>query len=203
MKAISTIVAGVAALTTLASTASAAVSVHVLMDNFRFWITIPFPSFSNLDPAGTAGTMSFNEPGLDPVMGFHYDVAPGQTITGADVTNAMGHFDFSGLGSNDLSLPVWGVWVTSPIYRIHVIVDLASLSLPLHDVLPDGQFRYLNDTLSQAVAVEVVDPSGASTLQQDTLRSLEWVSAPRVPAPSSAVATLAFAGLLAGRRRRS
>lgn len=202
MNAISKIVVGVAALASFASSAGAAVSVHVLCDNLRFWITIPFPDLSNLNPAGTAGTMSFNEPGLDPVMGFHYEVAPGTTLTGADVTNAMGHFDFSGLGSSDLSLPVWGVWVTSPIYRIHVVVDLAALSLPLHEVLPDGQFRYLNDTLSEAISVEVAEPSGATTQQADTLRSLEWVSAPRVPTPSSAVATLAFAGLLAGRRRR-
>lgn len=202
MKSITT-AAVVAGFALAAQSASAALKIHIEGLSWGVWITIGNPLYSNLNAQGTAGTASYNEPGLDPNMGFLFPLNNGLVATGAEVTNAMGHHDFSGLGGQDLSLASWGVWITWRDYGIHITGGSNFLaSLPLQGVTPDGQFRYENNNLAIPITAEVVNPDQSVDQYALDVTRMAWTSDPRVPAPGAAAAFGAFGALVGARRRR-
>lgn len=200
MKTLTNVACGLCALA-VAGAASAAVSIHVTGPDWGVWVTIAFPVWSNVGPGATSGTMSYNEPGLDPAMGFLFPLNNGTTLTGADVTMAMGSHNVAGLGSGTLDMASWGLWITTPDFGLHIVLNSSfAAALALQEILPDGQYHYSNQSLNNQVLFEVTNPNGTTDVYQKTVTGMEWTSDPVIPAPASA-ALLTGAWLMAVRRR--
>ncbi len=201
MKTLTHIAGGLCALA-LAGAASAAISIHITGGTtWGLWINIAEPAWTNVSPGGSQGSLRYNLTELDPAMGLLFPLEGGVVATGADVTMVMGNNNVAGLGSGTLDVSSWGLWVTWRDYDIHVILNSGfAAALALQEILPDGQYHYSNQELTNEVLFEVTNPAGTTDLYQRQVTGFEWTSDAAIPAPGSA-ALLTGVGLFAVRRR--
>ncbi|MFN0012445.1 MAG: hypothetical protein ACKVS8_12470 [Phycisphaerales bacterium] len=195
------------ALGTAASSASAAISVHVTTSKLSFWITIELPHLSNVSPTGNEGhvtVLKSSLSGMDMLMADlpAFQGMPTTPMVASDVDMFMGSGDIGpDFGGPVAASANWGIWVTGKQWGVHIIWNSADLFRT--GMQPDGTLNY--STMPGAfipAQVEYIDPSGASSFEVQNIEQFEFHSPAPLPAPGAA-AMLGLGGLVAMRRRRA
>ncbi len=195
------------ALSATASSASAAVSIHVLSDWINVWVTLGNPHYTNVSTLGDAAHVSNSQGALSGMDMLSIDLPdyqglPTAPLAGAEVDMFMSSVDVGpGFGNPTTEAAFWGIWVTGRSWGIHIIYD-PSATMALTGVDTDGTYNY--SSLPGQVfpmSVEYTDPSGVVTNQIRPVAQLEFNAPAPLPAPG-AVALLGLGGMVAIRRRR-
>jgi hypothetical protein len=186
-----------------ASTANAAVDIHITGSTWGVWITGLFSAVDN--PDGSTH-YAYADGGSGVPMDFMMTLPDGTPIDGADLNMRMISTDIVGdVGAPELGLTNWSLWVGTSNLSLHIIWNTSASPLLLANLGSSGQDGVdyaamgLNETLNWTLERPGVPVETFSTNFESFL-----FTAPVVPEPGSVALLgigLALARVTAVRRR--